>query len=56
VGRAAVEYSAASYTVAIQNSTIAFNAPGAGLGPNGRPATDQAVHLINAIVSNNGSP
>jgi hypothetical protein len=56
VGRAAVEYSSDSYTVAIQNSTIAFNAPGAGLGPNGRPATDQAVHLINAIVSNNGSP
>ena len=56
VGRNAVEYSSGSYLVSIVNSTIAFNAPGAGLGPNGRPMSYQYVALANSIISNNGSP
>ncbi len=56
VGRAAVEYSSGSYLVSIANSTIAYNAPGAGIGPNGRPTSGLQVYLANSIISNNGSP
>ena len=56
VGRAAVEYSAGSYLVGISNTTIAYNAPGAGLGPNGRPMSGLYVALYNSIIAHNGSP
>jgi hypothetical protein len=55
VGKPAVEYGA-SAQVMIENSTIAFNAPAAGLGPYGYPSSLLKVTLHNAIISNNGSP
>jgi len=56
VGRAAVEWGSGSYLVSIANSTIAYNAPGAGIGPNGRPTSSMHAYLSNSIISNNGSP
>jgi hypothetical protein len=57
VGAPAVEYSELSQ-VTFMNSTIAFNAPGAGIGLYG--GTSSAYQLIvtlnNSIISNNGSP
>ena len=51
----AVEYMTGSQ-VQIDNSTIAFNAPGAGLGVNGYPTYATSVLLRNSILANNGSP
>ena len=51
----AVEYGR-NAGVIIDNSTIAFNAPGAGLGPNALPGSYLHVTLRNSIISNNGSP
>lgn len=56
VGRAAVEWGSGSNQVGISNSTIAYNAPGAGIGPNERPTTSMRAFLFNSIISNNGSP
>jgi hypothetical protein len=53
VGRPAVEYGPYAY-VTIDNSTIAYNAPGAGLGPISSPSNQ--VTLRNAILANNGNP
>jgi hypothetical protein len=55
VGAAAVEYRESSQ-VFIDNSTIAYNAPGAGLGVFGYPTYALRVTLNNSILSNNGSP
>ncbi len=55
VGAPAVEYRE-SAQVFIDNSTIGYNAPGAGLGPNGYPTSSLQVRLHNSIISNNGSP
>jgi hypothetical protein len=52
VGGPAVEYGSGG--AIINNSTIAFNAPGAGLGPFGYPSSTVKVTLINSIISNNG--
>jgi len=56
VGRAAVEYSAGADMVSIGNSTIAYNAPGAGFGPNGKPSAYLYATLFNSIIAHNGSP
>jgi hypothetical protein len=57
VGGPAVEYSQYAY-VTITNSTIAFNAPGPGIGLHG--PVDGGYQLLvvlnNSIISNNGSP
>jgi hypothetical protein len=57
VGAPAIEYSEMAQ-VNFYNSTIAFNAPGAGIGLYG--GTSSAYQLIvtlnNSIISNNGSP
>ncbi|MDF2774481.1 MAG: hypothetical protein K0S86_3981 [Geminicoccaceae bacterium] len=55
VGRPAVEYGSYA-SVTIDNSTIAFNAPAAGLGPIGLPGGSMQVLLRNSIIANNGSP
>ena len=55
VGAAAVEYRE-SAQVFIDNSTIAYNAPAAGLGPSGYPGAYMQVTLRNSILANNGSP
>ena len=55
VGKAAVEYG--SYAqVYVDNSTIAYNAPGAGLGPFSLPGGSAQVMLRNSILAHNGSP
>src|SRR5215211_5325815 len=54
VGAPAVEYSDSSQ-VFIGNSTIAFNGPGAGLGPSGSVTSDVHVTLNNSILAFNGS-
>src|SRR4030095_14844431 len=51
----AVEYGA-SANVFLDNSTIAYNAPGAGLGVAGYQTHSVRVELNNSIISNNGSP
>jgi len=51
----AVEYRE-SANVFLDNSTIAYNAPGAGLGVVGYPTYALRVTLNNSIISNNGSP
>src|SRR4030095_8346365 len=51
----AVEYRE-SANVFLDNSTIAYNAPGAGLGVVGYPTYSLRVTLNNSIISNNGSP
>jgi len=43
-------------TVTIDNSTIAYNAPAAGIGNFGAPYPWAVVILRNAIISNNGNP
>ena len=53
VGGPAVEYRESAW-VDIDNSTIAFNAPGAGLGPSGLPTASVRVNLRNSIIANNG--
>src|SRR5262245_43191397 len=53
VGTSAVEYGQFAY-VTLDNSTIAYNAPGAGFGPAGYPQSLQ-IWLRNSILSNNGS-
>jgi hypothetical protein len=53
VGTNAVEYGQFTY-VWVDNSTIAYNAPGAGFGPNGYPQSLQ-INLRNSILSNNGN-
>ena len=53
VGGPAVEYRESAW-VDIDNSTIAFNAPGAGLGPSGFPTASVRVNLRNSIIANNG--
>ncbi len=55
VGKAAVEYGTYAH-VEIDNSTIAYNAPGAGLGPFSLPGGSAQVLLRNAILAHNGSP
>ncbi len=55
VGRPAVEYGPYAQ-VTIDNSTIAYNAPGAGIGPISYPGAYIQVTLRNAILANNGSP
>ena len=55
VGTRAVEYGQFTY-VWLDNSTIAYNAPGAGLGVFGYPTYALRVTLNNSIISNNGSP
>ena len=55
VGRPAVEYGPYAQ-VEIDNSTIAYNAPGAGLGPITTPAAYMQVTLRNSILASNGSP
>ena len=55
VGKPAVEYGSLAL-VSIDNSTIAYNAPGAGLGPSGYPGGSMQVTLRNSILANNGSP
>jgi hypothetical protein len=52
VGGPAVEYRESGW-VDIDNSTIAFNAPGAGLGPYGYPTASVRVNLRNSIIANN---
>jgi len=37
-----------------ENSTIAFNAPGAGFGPSGYPQSTQ-ITLRNSVLANNGN-
>jgi hypothetical protein len=54
VGRPAVEYGPYAQ-VTIDNSTIAYNAPAAGLGPIAYPGQSLRVTLRNSILSNNGS-
>ena len=55
VGKPAVEYG--SYAqVHIDNSTIAYNAPGAGLGPFALPGGSAQVMMRNSILAYNGSP
>jgi hypothetical protein len=54
-GGPAVEYNSGAQ-VQIDNSTIAYNAPGPGLGVYGYPSYATRVQLHNAIISNNGSP
>ena len=53
VGTRAVEYGQFAY-VFLDNSTIAYNAPGAGFGPAGYPQSLQ-INLRNSIFSNNGN-
>ena len=53
VGTRAVEYGQFAY-VFLDNSTIAYNAPGAGFGPAGYPQSIQ-INLRNSILSNNGN-
>jgi len=53
VGTSAVEYGQFAY-VTLDNSTIAYNAPGAGFGPAGYPQSVQ-ITLRNSILSNNGN-
>ena len=53
VGTRAVEYGQFAY-VFLDNSTIAYNAPGAGFGPAGYPQSLQ-INLRNSILSNNGN-
>jgi hypothetical protein len=53
VGTSAVEYGQFAY-VTLDNSTIAYNAPGAGFGPAGYPQSLQ-IWLRNSILSNNGN-
>jgi hypothetical protein len=55
VGRPAVEYGPFAY-VTIDNSTIAYNAPGAGIGPISYPGASMQVTLRNSILANNGNP
>jgi hypothetical protein len=55
VGKPAVEYGSLAQ-VTIDNSTIAYNAPAAGLGPSGYPGAYMQVTLRNSILANNGSP
>ncbi len=54
VGQAAVQYGPFAY-VTLDNSTIAYNAPGAGFGPISNPG--QYIHptLRNSVLSNNGT-
>jgi hypothetical protein len=54
VGAPAVEYGDSSQ-VFIGNSTIAFNSPGAGLGPSGSVTSDVHVTLNNSILAFNGN-
>ena len=55
VGKPAVEYG--SYAqVYLDNSTIAYNAPAAGLGPFSLPGGSAQVLLRNSILAHNGSP
>jgi len=55
VGRPAVEYGPYAQ-VTIDNSTIAYNAPGAGFGPISLPGAYIQVTLRNSILAHNGSP
>src|SRR5215204_3823894 len=55
VGKPAVEYGTYAQ-VYIDNSTIAYNAPGAGLGPFSLPGGSAQVMLRNSILAYNGSP
>jgi hypothetical protein len=55
VGQPAVEFGPYAQ-VMIDNSTIAYNAPGAGFGPSGLPGAYIQVTLRNSILANNGSP
>ena len=55
VGKPAVEYGSLAQ-VTIGNSTIAYNAPAAGLGPSGYPGAYMQVTLRNSILASNGSP
>ncbi|HUQ81406.1 MAG TPA: right-handed parallel beta-helix repeat-containing protein [Gemmatimonadaceae bacterium] len=55
VGRSAAEYGPLAQ-VTIDNSTIAYNAPAAGLGPISYPSSGLKVTLRNSILANNGSP
>jgi hypothetical protein len=55
VGQPAVEYGPYA-NVMIDNSTIAYNAPGAGFGPSGLPGAYNQVTLRNSILAHNGSP
>ena len=55
VGKPAVEYGSLAQ-VTIDNSTIAYNAPAAGLGPSGYPGAYMQVTLRNSILASNGSP
>lgn len=51
----AIEY-ASGASVILDNSTIAYNSPGAGLGVSSYPSYSTKVTLRNSIISNNGSP
>jgi len=53
IGGSAVEYGSGG--AILNNSTIAFNGPGAGLGPFGYPSSTAKVTLVNSIISNNAS-
>ena len=54
VGQQAVQYGPLAY-VTLDNSTVAYNAPGAGFGPSGYPGSSIQVTLRNSILSNNGN-
>jgi hypothetical protein len=54
VGAPAIEYTDSSQ-VFIGSSTIAFNAPGAGLGPSGAVTSAVRVTLNNSILASNGN-
>jgi hypothetical protein len=54
VGKPAVEYSSLAQ-VTIDNSTIAYNAPAAGIGPSGSAGVYN-VTLRNSVLAHNGSP
>ena len=56
VGKPAVEYSSFATGVTIDNSTIAYNGPAAGLGPSGLAGSSMQVLLRNSILAHNGSP
>ena len=54
-GGPAVEYKSGAQ-VQIDNSTVAYNSPGPGLGVYGYPSYTTRVLLHNSIISNNASP
>jgi hypothetical protein len=54
-GAPAIEYKSGAL-VQVDNSTVAYNAPGPALGVRGYPSYETRVFLHNAILSHNGSP